>query len=139
MYRPLYTANSLATNYNNVNDFMRTTDVAVNGLKQQFNTSGTAISLIKAASVTTATTTFPHSLKYIPTILCRIENNTTTPGEWHSDRYESFNLTSGILDGLAYVSADSTNIYLKAVTPSGGALYASLLTFNAVYFVVGGA
>jgi hypothetical protein len=136
-FRPLLTGNSLEANYNNLNDFMRNADRQLDRLYRQFETSGTPVSLVKASSVTTASAPLPHGLGYVPDLLYRIEN-TTAPGVWHQGRYQSFNLATGSLDIDVYMTADTTNIYLNATTPSGGALYGSLLTLNAVYWVIGG-
>lgn len=142
-HRPLVTTNSDLANYNNVNDFMRTTDATLLRYGNQLATitpsltdAMTTTSVVKGASSTQQIKSIAHGLTYKPQLIYGIENFTSLPNEWSSGAYLAFSSTTGILNGQVYMSADATNIYLVANTPSGGSLYASALTFNARYRIL---
>lgn len=136
-FRPVITTNSLGSNFNNLNDFMRDSDNQVSSYRKRFSTATLlSTSLVKSAGAATGTTTIAHGLAFIPLLVYSIENTTQAPGEWVSGQYMAVDTTSGITNGRAYMTADTVNIYLKATTPSTGTLFATALTFSAKYWVL---
>ncbi len=145
-YRPLNTKVSDLGNYQAVNDFMRDMDgrearseSRLLALETQLNGLALTAQVVKPATDAQEITTIPHGLTYTPQLIYGIEDATNLPGEWSSGAWLNFNNSTGVLNGQVYMSADATNVYLVANTPSGTALYGSAITFNAWYRYVGGA